>query len=317
MLKFKEFFLLRESAGYGTSEGKRTVPLSYTEFLDLYNKNCKLFNPSSMMIYRGNRQLEDAKFGFADPRSSSPRPSRNTYSFTMWLMESMDEWSKYPLRSKSLICSTDYGYASGYGKTFNVIPYDNAKIGVCASMDFFDSMSKGSQIEVSSYNGFINRIIEGAIKLLTEHGPDKNIASPNFTTGASLTYQNDDDPFSRPPATNEHFFSLLKTLDRFFLKHPELIDEMYKNIHSYYDDDNTVQKRRVIDGISRKIPLTELLSEPLSPKKNDFKLFNMQNFNAKNLERKDHYGGHEVWTDGPALFVEVATFNDLVEKKLI
>lgn len=315
MLKFKEFFLLRESAGYGSSEGKRTVPLSYEEFTDLYNKNCKLFNPSTMKIYRGNHQLANAEFGFADPRASSPRPSRNTYSFTMWLMENMEEWNKYPPRSKSLICSTDYGYASGYGKTFNIIPYDSAKIGVCASMDFFDSMDKGSQIEVSSYNNFINRIIEGAMRILSVHGPDKKIASPNFTTGASIVYGDGDD---RPPATREHFFSLLKTLDRFFLKHPELIDEMYTKIRSYRDSDGP-KKHMVIDGISRKIPLVELLSEPLSPEKNNFQLFNMQNFDATNLERakSGEYGGHEVWTDGPALFVKVTTFNDLVDRKLI
>jgi hypothetical protein len=311
-MRFKDFFLLRESAGYGTSAGKRTVPLSYEDFIQLYKKNCTLYKPESMMIYRGNRLLAEADYAFADPNVSAPRPSRNTQSFTMWLMENMEEWQKYPLRSKSLICSTTVNYASGYGKTFNVIPYDSAKIGVCPTMDFFESIENKLEVGVDSYNHWISNFIDKSVRLADTHGDNQKISAPNFGTG-SYDYSSNYSP------TSEHFFSLLKSLDRFYLRHPELIDELVKrDSDSYYYSKNHITDM-IVAGLSKKIPLVDILSEHLTPDENGFQLFDMHNFNTELIERtrKGTYGGNEVWTNGPALFVEKSKFNDLVAEGTI
>lgn len=312
-MRFKEFFLLRESSGYGTDAGKRTVPIDSATFLDLYKKNCKLYNPDTMKMFRGNHALdrERTEYAFCDPTKAAPRPSRNTQSFTMWLMENMDEWQKYPRRSQSLICSTTSDYAGSYGRPFMVIPYDTAKVGVCAAMDFFDTIEKGAGIDVSGYNSQISELIRQTIDLMRIHGKDKNIKSPPFRSGASSTYDDD----NRPPATREHFFSLLKTFDRFFLQHPELIDSLVGE-RGYYSSSPSNTTSMIINGLSRKIPLADILSQNLSPEKNGFELFDMHNFDTEKIPNATgswgYDRGNEVWTDGPALFVKENTFEKLL-----
>jgi hypothetical protein len=230
----------------------------------------------------------------------------------MWLMENMEEWQKYPRRSQSLICSTTTSYAGSYGATFAIIPYDTAKIGACASMDFFDTIEKEMGVDVPTYNSNIYQFIEETLKLLKIHGDDKNIKSPRFLTGAYGASYGDDG--EGPPATQEHFFSMLKSFDEFFLKHPEQIHSLSGN--AFYNNEK-IQKM-VIDGLSNKVPLADILSQNLSPEKHGFELFDMNNFDVSEIPNAYRSSsGNEVWTDGPALFVKVTTFNDLVDRKLI
>lgn len=304
MISFKDFFLLEESAGYGTNAGKRTIPIDEDQFFDLYKKNCKLYNPDRMKIYRGNRLLddEDTAYAYSDPRSASPRPSRNTESFTMWLMENMDEWQKYPRRSQSLICSTTSSYARSYGRTFVVIPYDTARVGVCATSDFFHTITDNLGADVPEYNSLISTFIEQTIYLMRSFGKDKNINAPTFGIG-SYSYGS-----HKKPPTKEHFFSLLKSFDRFYLKHPELIGSL--SVKSYYSTNTKIEKM-IIDGLSRKMPLVDILGQKLTPEENGFELYNMQNFDLLKIAHSTGSYGNEVWTDGPALFVEYNSFDSL------
>jgi hypothetical protein len=222
-------------------------------------------------------------------------------------MENMEEWQKYPRRSKSLICSTTVNYASGYGKVFNVIPYDSAKIGVCPTMDFFESIEKTLEVGVDSYNHWISNFIDKSVKLAA----NQKISAPNFGTGS--------DGYRSNSPTSEHFFSLLKSLDRFYLRHPELIDELVKrDSDSYYYSKDPITDM-IVAGLSKKIPLVDILSEHLTPDEHGFQLFDMHNFNTELIERtrKGTYGGNEVWTNGPALFIEKSKFNDLVAEGTI
>lgn len=313
MLKFKDFFALRESAGYGTQEGKRTVPVDEDTFLNLYEKNCKLYDPEKMQIYRGNRLLDkdNAVFAFCDPSQSSPRPSKNTYSFTMWLMESMEEWKKYPPRSKSLICSTGSNYASSYGDPFIIIPYDTAKIGVCNATDFFETVRDTTGGDVSTFNYFLMELIIQAAQAMIDTKFDEEFKVPKFISGSEVSYSGGVDI-----ATKQDFFDILKTLDKFFATHPDYISPVIDNINRFYR--SKTMKQLVQDGLEAKKSLYSILSENLTPEKNGFELFDMSNFNVEDIHdniASDNYWGNassEVWTDGPALMIKPTQFKSLI-----
>jgi len=71
------------------------------------------------------------------------RKSRNTANFYTLMMENLSQWRKFPKRSNSLICTTDYYKARMYGTAYRVIPIDlNAKFGVCPEEDIWESFER-------------------------------------------------------------------------------------------------------------------------------------------------------------------------------
>ena len=89
------------------------------------------FNTKEPFIYKGlSGGFNLDNFILTDPKKYN-RTSQNSYNYYTTIMSNVSEWSEYPKRSESLICSTAYDDASGYGSTFIVIPKDGSKWGVC------------------------------------------------------------------------------------------------------------------------------------------------------------------------------------------
>lgn len=134
-MNFKQFFLLQEN------DLARTTEITQEQFKQLFEENCTQYKPSTQKLVRG--MFAEGGMRFGDPRHKE-RPSKNTASHTMWILESLPEWGDLPKRSRSFICTTDQAYSGCYGSPYYVIPYDNAKMAICPAADFFQCFPKMS-----------------------------------------------------------------------------------------------------------------------------------------------------------------------------
>jgi len=155
-MKFKTYL---DEAHY---EGKgRSTEISVEEAVTLVNKNCKkAWNGylKGNVIYRGITIGPDW-YLFVDPTQHT-RVSANTYNFYTLFIDNSPDWSAYPKRSKSIVCTNSKVGASGYGREFIVFPYDKAKIGVCQSYDFWASFKKAGVDDLDNFNQALLRIFE-------------------------------------------------------------------------------------------------------------------------------------------------------------
>ena len=101
-----------------------TKVLSDDEFIKCVSENCKEFNVDSVSINRYVNLPQDRIY-LIDP-SLTMRKSRDNLNIYTLIMDNTPEWSDYPKRSFSLICTI-----KKYNNAFLVVPFDNAKFGVC------------------------------------------------------------------------------------------------------------------------------------------------------------------------------------------
>ena len=94
-----------------------------------------------MPIYRGVGSSYD-QYRVVDSNKGKPRQSANTLNYMTWLMDNLPSWKAYPKRSRGIICSTSLSYAGGYGQIYQIIPYDNAQIAVCPTIDVWESFEQ-------------------------------------------------------------------------------------------------------------------------------------------------------------------------------
>jgi len=117
-------------------------PMPDEDIIKWCEKNANTYLKSgSSTIFRGMNSISGN--GGIINTNDFTRKSRNTFNYyTTWLDNSPD-WSKYPKRSKSYICSTSEDTTYGYGETcYVIIPSDNLQIGVCSENDFWYSFEK-------------------------------------------------------------------------------------------------------------------------------------------------------------------------------
>jgi hypothetical protein len=114
------------------------------ELINLLKSKCNdaftAFLTNKRSIFRGT---SDKFGGFviqAEYRLGVRRAENTADFYRMLLDHDISQKGKnYPLRSASMVCSTNYDYAAGYGNTvFNVFPFDDAIIGVVPDHDIFD-----------------------------------------------------------------------------------------------------------------------------------------------------------------------------------
>ena len=115
-------------------------------------------------LYRGFNINYPTDYGFKVDPSQRERKSRSGYNYHTLLMDNLPEWSRFPKRSKSLICSTDQATAAGFAHSnFIVFPYDGAKFGICPKRDLQYSFKKFSSLadfEIRLQSAYANFNIE-------------------------------------------------------------------------------------------------------------------------------------------------------------
>lgn len=133
------------------SEG-RSKPIENTKWLT--NALTKDFNKAlrGNPIFRGIKDQHSPIF-YADPQKSAPRKSANTFNYyTLLIDHILPQWSNFPKRSKSFICSNDYYGADGYGTTYIILPKNGSKIAVCPSNDIWTGFIKRAGESLWSIN---------------------------------------------------------------------------------------------------------------------------------------------------------------------
>jgi hypothetical protein len=136
----------------------RTQPVSEEQANELIDKHCsknyKKLESNKFGIYRGTME-PFGDYGYINTNKGELRTSANTENYTTLLMDNLPSWKSYPKRSRGIICSTDKNSAEQYGEAYHVIPYDNAKIGICSKEDVwysFDFTPSGNTYDVPDLN---------------------------------------------------------------------------------------------------------------------------------------------------------------------
>ena len=140
----------------------RSVGIDKDTAISEIKKNCwnnyKFFLKKGEWIFRGIKGKSDAYLKI-DSNVGTPRVSSNAwYNYYTLLMDNLPSWKKYPLRSRSIICSTEEGSAESYGTLYVVIPYDNTNVGIAPDGDIWYSFKMGILNDFNEFLGSIFRM---------------------------------------------------------------------------------------------------------------------------------------------------------------
>lgn len=177
----------------------RSNNVSIENAISIFKENCSDYDFKAPKIYRGIRHTKKlGKFAVVSP---SEYKRMGGYSNTTYLnlIDGSDAWKDYPKRRESIICSTSETTAHSFGRTYIVIPYNNAIFGVCPSYDFqvcfsdfskifgfklhrLDNLFLGNSSRVYDYNEIKKKIEEKDINMVEfsyaykQHIIDNNIS---------------------------------------------------------------------------------------------------------------------------------------------
>lgn len=138
-------YYLMEHQEYQT-EGRNTA-ISKDKAMKLISTKCSkilgYYKEGGQYIYRAGSRVS-GEFALSQPAKFS-RKSANTSNYYTLLMDNLPSWSRYPRRSKSIVCSNDKYTAANYSygrSQYIVFPYDTCKIGICPDSDIWDSIPR-------------------------------------------------------------------------------------------------------------------------------------------------------------------------------
>ena len=140
---FKQFL---EAAVSKKPEFKVEEVADAVQILNAHCKNALWMLKNDTPLFRGEKNLasEIAKAGFVTvDTSATVRKSQNTSNYYTMIFDNHPEMKDFPKRSRSFIGSTDQHTSTGFsgydggGKVFRMIPYDDAKIGLCPGYDMW------------------------------------------------------------------------------------------------------------------------------------------------------------------------------------
>lgn len=125
------------------------------KLIELIKNNCKNYD-FNQPIWRGMKDV--GRYAIIEGQKGG-RVSVNTNNYYTKIIDYnlKKQSGSYPLRSKSIICSTDYSTALGFGDTvYLIIPFDNVIIGQCEFDDLWHSeiTINGHKMKVHKWNQF-------------------------------------------------------------------------------------------------------------------------------------------------------------------
>ena len=124
---------------FETLNSRGSKSLTKSEVREMVNVNCKVWlSNESDVLFRSQRDM--GPFVFTDARGTY-RTSIEDVSLHVVLMDNLDCWKDYPKYSEGIIGLSDE--VPNYGDTlYEMVPFDNIKIGVCPSSTIWQSFSK-------------------------------------------------------------------------------------------------------------------------------------------------------------------------------
>jgi len=123
-------------------EGDHKRDISIEKALDLLKANCwSALEHVDTPLWRGTKKSSEDAYFIHGEAGETGRESANTTNHYTILMDTFLPYYGYPLRSKSIIFANNanYDYASSFGKSYAVFPYDSESIGVCQKYDLWQT----------------------------------------------------------------------------------------------------------------------------------------------------------------------------------
>ena len=242
----------------------RSLPITKEQAISIVHKNCRYYTRKSQSIYRGLGMQTDA-FALLVQPSKYERESANTANYYTLLIDNSPKWINYPKRSKSIVCSTSYDTARGYGMTTcYVIPFRSANIGICSESDIWEFFHDGlDELKIDTLDS-LNALLLSSYGALSDAKLVKN---------------------KRLSEMPEKFFAQLKEFDK--PKCKEFISQKYSrqvSLSAWTHSGKT---------------LTDYLFEALDPITNLFTRRKIENFKVTSADKS----GREVWTDSDSLLI--------------
>ena len=253
------------------NEGRsEEIDKKFDEILSLLEKNCSNalneYRKNGFVIWRGLSYDAEHRFKFFDGKNSV-RQSANTSNYFTNIIGQLPEWKKWPKRHKSLIGSTDESGAEGYGKRFMIFPYDNVKIGIAGTNDFWEAFNTDLFGDLPSFNYTINEIQNYY-----------NKANKNIDLENSSNVKQD-----------------LNILNKYIFKLKNKDTEIYSEIREFFDLMSETNTNNLYDAIAK------YLNPNLNP---NMSLVNSVSMIRKTESKwKDSLEPSEVWLEGPAIMI--------------
>jgi hypothetical protein len=122
-----------------------------------YKENIKIpLSQGIVPLYRGINSMKAAIL------VDSTKMRRVIPSALNDLIDTSSEWSAYPNRMDSIICSPDVNAVQFYGSIYAVFPLNNPIMGMCPADDFWSSFKQSLVYSVAGFNrqaGIITNIV--------------------------------------------------------------------------------------------------------------------------------------------------------------
>jgi hypothetical protein len=286
------------------NEGKKFVSsLKYDENKNIFKilkKDCSEFLrvKNQISIFRGfsgGNKLWYISTPSKFTRTSKQDAGGNIYTL---LFDNLNSWQKFPKRSKSLICTTDYQYSNEFGRTYLVIPKDGAKWGICPEGDIWKSFNRTS----GKYNIWLedfNFLFINTFKLLNKHFPEK---FKNFKV--------DELKFSKD---FNYLFKVLLAMDECIdiIISDEFMRKNKRKYENIIDNQNALLKFLIYKKQKTNKNIGFILEELFDPEQNKFVLAN--NLNISKMVNKNNH--NEVWTDSDCILINIDKFINFLEKE--
>lgn len=279
----------------------RTKELDVESAIKILKEQCKsaIRRVIQEPIYRGV-QSQYKPFTLGDMSNAEPRKTKDSKNYyTLWI-DNSPAWEIFPKRSKSFICSNNLNTADSFRKGGTkpvlVIPYDNAKVGVCPNSDLWDSFSDNlpPNTDLSEFMKYCQRIF----MLLGYSEPTTFNELKSITS--KITEKVIVDAIIKKVTSSNDILSILMYLDpAHILSEKDVID---------------LNKDQLREHIKLKIDmeydktLSHTFDRILDPMR--FKVYSGSNFKLKN-------DNQELFIEGNCVFINGHALNDESYNKLI
>jgi len=240
-------------------------------------------------IYRGYSASDTASY-LIEP-TKFIRQSRNTSNYYTLLIDTiLNSWTNYPKRSQSIICTTEYSMAQAFGYPFVVFPYNNAKIAICKTADFWQGFEYlKTEIDISGMDSFNQFIIEPIMRIFPGQ-----LFTYAFNSASRLM---DEDP--------EWLRALIGGLDWGTTQYsPYEVAKKSRLMHKF----NNLIEWMLYNKQTDFIKAFDIL---LNPEKNKFKLQQLPKINLSANSEVGIYS-NEVWTDANSILVPVYEATNII-----
>lgn len=247
-----------------------------TKNLDYYlRQKCPLAYQKAKegkLIFRGRESEQPVSKFFPHRVRQSPYAANNFYNL---LLSNLPNWSSYPRRDRSIICTTNLIKTEDYGEAYVVFPLNNPNIGICTGSDLWASFPYlWEKADIAN----VNRLNVGLQLLLESIG----------TVLSSI------------PNVEELETDYNKLLSVF----QHIKESWNDDLINYLESNMSMSGMDVFNALKMyNGDMLEALTDLLDPSKNDFKCVSLSDFNVKSDSR-------EVWFESPALLFHLKTFRE-------